>query len=52
MMHDVSGYEDMSEYEKEEVINPRGENTQRRGNKHANGSTTAKAWVVHGVSCQ
>ena len=51
-MHDVSGYEDMSEYEKEEVVTPRGGNTQRRVNRYTNESTTGKAWVVHGVSCQ
>ena len=51
-MHDASGYEDMSEYEKEEAVTPQGGNTQRRTDKVTNESTTGKAWVVHEVSCQ
>ena len=51
-MHDASGYEDMSEYEKEEAVTLQGGNSQRHTDKHTNESATGKAWVVHGVSCQ
>ena len=52
IMHDVSSYKHMSEYKKEEVVTPRGGNTQRSGNKHTNKSMMRKAWVVHRESCQ
>ena len=65
VMRNYPEYEDMSDYEREEVITPPGVKIQTRTNNTPPGGKTQirtvnthtnelarRAWVVHGVSCQ